>query len=353
MGKLKSPWKRLMSTTIINASRYLNTASITSKSDIIADLLSCYPNYSSDCIIDKLILPKGVSLFFSPNATQSILAIIEHKIISCNFSLDNQTDKELVHPIFYKALCGVCKQPGHGSINITTLMHWITGEFSPAVLFSNKKINHSDSLLIVDAVQAIGTLRGDEIQAIFNLVLNGAIVVGCLQKWIGCPVPLGFALLPTSMLEDDSALQQHLAIRDYLGPSICERTGYDTFPDTYSASLAPVFNHPLHKALGSDLDASEMRRKVIETNRDFICESISKSRTLRQVPTENDCRGMVAVSAATEESERISQILFKNGFIHTIFHDWPDSGTSTLRLSAPLVEMDAGSRNLFQKTLSE
>lgn len=344
-----------MSTTIIPCkSRYMNTSSITFCREVKEYIGGGYSfDRSFDHVTDEPLVPEGISLFFSPNATQCILAFGEYKIGRCNFVLDVAVDKDLVHPNIYNVLGAMRTSSGHGLFRIVTLMHWITGEFFPEILSLEEKLNHRDSLVIVDAVQAFGTLTEDEIQAIYKLVLNGTIVVGCLQKWLGCPVPLGFALVPTFLLEEDTALQEHLSIRDYLGPSIGERSGYETFPDTYSASLAPLLIQPLRCALGNDPEASERLRRVISANRHFICESVNESSILGSIVTKNDCRGMVAASAMTEEAVRISETLFKNGFVHSIFHDFPCAGTSTLRLSAPLVEMDAESRNLFQASLLE
>lgn len=338
----------------LGSSRYMNTASITLNRGVNVDIVTGYfSGRSGDCAFDKLVVPQGVSMFFSPNATQCMLAFVEYKILRCNFSLDVALDKALVHPIIYKALGALPTSSGHGLVRIFSLMHWITGEFFQDVLGLEQQLHHRESLVVVDAVQAIGAISVDEIQAIFKLVLNGTIVVGCLQKWLGCPVPLGFALVPTLLLEEDIVLQKYLAIRDYLGPSIGDRLGYETFPDTYSASLAPLFMQPLRRALGNDPEASERHRELIEANRQLICESVNESSILDSIVTKNDCRGMVAASAKTEEAVRISETLLKNGFVHSIFHDFPCAGTSTLRLSAPLVEMDAESLNLFQASLLE
>lgn len=340
-----------MATLNLNT-RYLNTASISSGNIEKADLSFVSNNNSIiRCGDGNLALPAGVSLFFSPNATQCILAFVEFRFFRCNFALD-LANKESVHPILYKALGALRTSSAQGFIRLETLEHWITGEFFSDILYSTKNLNVSDSPLVIDAVQAFGCLSENETQAIFKLVSGGAVVVGCLHKWLGCAAPLGFALVPTFLLEKDPALQQHLAIRDYLGPSIGDRPGFETFPDTYSASLAPLFIQSLRMALGNDPDASENLRKIIEFNRNFICSSIHKSRAFCMAPAGRACRGMVAASAPTEEAANISRILFENGFAHTIFQDWPIAGTSTLRLSAPLVEMDAESRDLFQTILS-
>ena len=307
---------------------------------------------SGDCDpTHYLSIPPGISLFFSPNATQCMLNIVEYFVFRRGWGIDFGGNSRNIHPVVMGTLGYINNTCDSGVIHLKTLMHWITGEFFSNFLAPETSLRENE-FNIIDAVHAFGNFNSNEISAVFELVNSGNVVVGCLQKWLGCPVPLGFALVPTRLMEKYPDLRDHLAARDYLGTSIGVRAGYDSFPDTYSASLAPIFIQPLRVALGNDVKEMERVRCLIEANRQFIREAVGKSGILHLVITKLECRSIVAASASSEDVNKISHTLQKNCFTHSVYQDYPSSGICTMRFSSPLVEMDTESRRLFQSILS-
>jgi hypothetical protein len=296
-------------------------------------------------------LPSGITSFFAPNTTLALLGVLEYKIHRAGAWLATTPSHKDLHPVISAATAHLSKGPlKKGAIRINTLMHWITGAYSADVL-ANIEDAAGKVIEIIDGAQAFGNLHKVEVQQLFLAVRRGAIVVGCMQKWIGCPLPLGFALLPTTLLQDDPAFKEHLAARDYLGNAIGVRRGYSMFPDTYSASLVPVASNSLQLAFGEKWDELESLRQNIETNRKFIETTVRGLGASYTVNSDPECRGILAVQARAAVASKASKALDDHSFEHTVIRDWPYRGMTTLRLSAPRVKMDADTRSTFQSII--
>lgn len=319
---------------IHSQSRYLNTASLSSCNE--------FPNvfHQSKCIdlFNAFLVHKldGLSVFYASNATNALWDFLG--CYNKKSFMELIHEKSVLHPVIHARASAENQQIISGRFKISVLIHWVSGELQSDILIADL----DDSInvrQVIDASQAVGILRLDEIETLLDLGRRGAIIVGCLQKWIGCPIPLGFALLPTRMLDDDPGLRDHLAARDYLGHSIQPRHGFTDFPDTYSSALAPIIAPYLARALGQPDKAFLETQATVRTNHLKLQALVAPSPYLEMPKASGETRGMVAAEGTAEDCLRISTTLLEHGFKHTQFREHPGPGRSTLRLSAPTVPM--------------
>lgn len=332
-------------------SRYLDTAAVSMVARAGSRLVApCSVSAAFAVTREVGSLPAAVAFTFAPNATLAMLSIIEQRVLYAGYCWKDASPP--LHPVVRDALKPLTKSPTAAgpTVHVRTLSSWITGELYPDRML-HADIGTSD-LLIIDAVQSFGALALEEVESLLEAVRGGAAVVGCLHKWLGSPVPLGFAVLPIQLLKRETGLRDHLAARDYLGSSLGPREGFDRFPDTFAATLAPFFSPLLRIAFGLDREGLEKSLRVIARNRDLLAESVLQSSQLKIIETAGDCRAIVAAYAPSETAETISSCLLQAGFAHTLIGEHPVNGAATLRLSAPLVEIDDKSRQLLQSILA-
>lgn len=332
--------------------RYLDTASLS------YDLKCSTPNalrlddaYTLPTPLASQFGSTEVAWFFAHNASMAVLPIMEHYLGRCGWVIDDDNGSAAVHPVIKNAIRSLpVVTSALGTVRISTLVHWMTGELDRELL--NCPIPSSkDHIEIIDAAQAFGILVADEMARLNDIVAEGAIVVGCLQKWLGSPLPLGFALMPVSLLNSDTLLRDHLAARDYLGNAVQPRHGFIEFCDTYSSPLAPVFGPFLRRACGVVDPEFKQMQEVVARNREKLCRWVNKSSVLAAFEECRHGRGILAVHACSDRADSISRKLTANSFVHSIFRDLPANGQTTLRLSAPCVEMDAESEALLASIL--
>lgn len=327
--------------------RYMDTAAIGLRS-----LVGEFPRSNSELRSTLDAIP-GISLFFAPNATQVVLPLVQYYTQELGVRVQIDGGPERIHPVLRATIKQSCMDPtSQNPVMIHTTMHWITGKI--LIPGQARESDCANSHIVIhDAVQAFGNLQVAELEALFEYVRKGSIIVGCLHKWIGCPIPLGFALLPTFLLKRDQNLADYLARRDYLGTSLGTRSGFREFPDSYSSSLSSVFMPYLALALGEKCAELESLFSTIQRNRFYILDILGKRRGLTVVSPFDICRGMVGFTGESEPMARLSAKLNESGFYHSIFPDWPHASSSTLRLSAPTTEMSDPCRAAFESILSE
>ena len=273
----------------------------------------------------------GYEFFFAPNATAALRYFISFfggkQQVALN--IDNwgpsvvQQVKSLVSSINssqkQKKIC----------IEVNTLMHWLTGEFRHELLH-----NTSDGcdIEILDAVQAFGNLQANELKKLFDRKNEHRVILGCLQKWVGSPVPLGFLAIPTSLFDQHDELAVFLGRCEYIGPDIMERHIITDFPDTYSSILSPYLVERLALALGYDPVATESLRA-------FISNSYSEMsiwlRTKFDLPQNIKSRGIVHISANESNYTEIVNTLKSKNFVFSEYNTFTD-GSNGVRLSAPM-----------------
>ncbi len=292
-------------------------------------------------------LVTGIASYFAPNATMAMLPFVEYRTNVCGWKLDRSDHCSDIHPVIEKAISALpTPRYASGTMRISTLVNWVTGQLDNGLITQSIMPSASD-LVIIDAAQAFGLLTKEEVADLGNRIREGAIVIGCLQKWLESPVPLGFALMPVSLLDSDSGLRDYLACRDYLGYSVQPRYGFADFGDTYSSPLATILDSFLRRALGQCDDEYERRRALVARNREKLYGWVCESTALSPSESTRHARGMVAVQGRSDAAEAISQQLLRYGFLHTAFRDVPTQGATTLRLSAPCVEMDQESQSIL------
>ncbi len=321
--------------------RYLNTASIAQQHNLhnivsVSQLLDARSILEDDFSHDYC-------LHFAPNATQCIANLVSYFVFNRQGRVDSDCLSS-INPVVANAL----RRFNHYSdtplrrIEILTLTDWKTGLFNPSIL--HKEMEQDIVLRIVDAVQTFGTLYPDELPLVFDAVAGRNVVVGCLHKWLDCSLPLGFILIPTEIFNLYPDLRDHLAALDYLGASIGTRYGFDSFPDTYSGVLAPVFAPFLRIALGLDLPRLHERSAIIETNRIFLAKLFTLTSDWQIEKTNAVYRSIASARSSKAHIQGVSTQLSANGFMHAVLITAEDD-EAVLRLSAPVVEMDCESQN--------
>jgi len=294
------------------------------------------------------MLPPRVALFFAPNATRCLADVVEFVVRRRGFAL-HPWHAGTVHPVVERALAPLAGGAGDRTVQLVTAMDWVTGEYRGVTSVPGVGAD----LVVIDAVQCFGNLDPAELGEVWRVVRDGAVVVGCIHKWIGGAVPVGFAALPVRLLADDPELRAWLAARDYLGDAAGDRPGFDLFPDTYSRSLAPVVREPLRLALGNDAGALASRVSVIAQNRATLRELLARSAyapTIRE-PAQDACRAIVALGGRRAHLAPLSGRLLREGFTHTVLS--ASVADAILRLSAPAVPVTAGVWARFQAALEE
>lgn len=216
-----------------------------------------------------------------------------------------------------------------------TRTHWLTGKELPLELDLSGQ--HLDGLLIIDAAQTVGTVTSKELATLLGGVDYGCIVVGCLQKWIGSPIPAGFALFSTDLFSQFPELERFLASRDYLGSSIQPRIGYSGFPDTYSSILAGPLMPFIELALGLRAVELDQRVTTIAVNRHRLLSAFDGLSSVEPV-CHAESRSMVALQGQTARVKQLSVALAKSGFIHSLLQPSTNS-PPILRLSSPVCTM--------------
>lgn len=275
--------------------------------------------------------PSGVALFFAPNATRCLADVVDFLVRRRGFALEPWR-AGAVHPVVEQALAPLADIPGGRTVSIVTAMDWVTGSYRGV----QPEPGTGAGVTLLDAVQCFGNLAPFELEEVWRAVRNGAVVIGCVHKWIGGAVPVGFAALPAGLLADDPELRAWLARRDYLGHAAGDRLGFGEFPDTYSRSLAPVVRAPLRLALGNDAGALSSLVSVIARNRAAMRDLLAGSAYAPALDEPGpQSRGMVALRGAGAYLAPLSARLVGEGFVHTVLHAEP--GEAILRLSAPAV----------------
>lgn len=277
--------------------------------------------------------PLGVVLFYAPNATRCLSDVVEFMVRRRGFALA-PWNPGAVHPVVERALTPLANLSGTRAVNVITAMDWVTGEYRGI------RPGAGGALAVMDAVQCFGNLDPVELEGVWQVVREGAVVGGCVHKWIGGAVPVGFAALPAGLVADDPELRAWLAARDYLGDAGGNRPELGEFPDTYSRSLAPVVCAPLRLALGNDDAALSSLVALIAHNREVLRDVLARSAYAPALRDPANCRGIVALRGPGEHLAPLSGRLFREGFVHTVLPE--EGGGTVLRLSAPTVPVDHG-----------
>ncbi len=320
---------------LIQEQTYLDTAAICAAARA-GSAGSLFP-LAHSAVVCRGHSPDGLSMFFAPNGTNALLGLASYAVLHGRCRVDMELEEE-VHPVVAGALSdlALCGRGGEGRFRVGTVVNWLAGRFRPGVISRPADLESGD-WHVVDAAQAFGLLEAEELELLLDSARNGSVVVGCLQKWMGCPVPLGFAVIATDQLSADPSLSRFLAARDYLGTSLGDRPGFNEFPDTFSASLAPVFAGYLQAAFALDSVQRKERLGHIQENWRILRGLIQGCSRLRLLSAEDVCRGMLAAAGAEAELAAVSRSLAAAGFLHTLYAGVPQSGMATMRLSAQTV----------------
>lgn len=290
-----------------------------------------------------------ISVFFAHNATSAIRSFAEFAIVKLGY---RTMYDEWVHPVILQACNNIIKQKADTDLifQVQTPMHWLSGEFKKS--FDHSDLSKHQGWILIDAVQAVGNLTADETKVLLSLAAKDHIVVGCLHKWIGSSVPLGFALFPTDWLKTHHGLTDFLAARDYLGPSLISRFGFNNFPDTYSSVLADILRQPFFDAVGIASDQQTKQREVIDHNHQLLLSIATQLKSYVVLGRETEKRAIVAIKGKARNILNLSTALNEDYYVHTLYDEYiAGKGNAILRLSAPLVQMDVFSVNRLGEIL--
>lgn len=293
-------------------SRYLDTAALS------WGMRAIVPNVSPPgaAVCCGHLTDQGINAFFSFNATsgfESLLHGLAHgRTLKWTFSGPP-------HPVLRRLLP---RRRSHDSVaHLTTLVDWTTGHYRwPS--------GTAAGIHVIDAVQAFGLMNRVDLTRLLSLVKGGAIVLGCLHKWVGSPFPLGFLLISTRRLSDNKRLLRHLAATDYLGTGVLNR-GDVAFPDTHFRQLSSLVGkywrtallHPAEKSLQTVFRAGGQRIR-----------EIFQEHLRLDLPPMETTGAIVALDGDRDRLGILSSEMLRHGFLHSRFER--DSRV-TLRLSAP------------------
>jgi selenocysteine lyase/cysteine desulfurase len=243
--------------------------------------------------------------------------------------------------------------------NIILIPHvnWVNGAKLDIVKICRKiKKFNNEIITIVDGAQALGNIDvkldhcGCESSVDFY--------ISCGQKWMGCPIPIGFARVSENFKKGRNDFSSFIFTCDYFS-EFAGNEGYLNKPamDTYNIHLSLLFDIVVKKFQNNKGLTSSYHFHDILSNLKPLIEILEQSKLLKllKLPTEMQS-GIISVTGIESTLERFSNNLNEKQFSHTFDSlILENEKISFVRLSSPFesFENKSGILNDFASAVNK
>lgn len=261
---------------------------------------------------------------------------------------DNKEHSSSVSDFFIEQV-----KSSNSNVVIVPHVNWINGA-KLDVLFICKKIKEYDSSIvtIVDGAQAIANTQTIIDTGICNQDID--FYLGCGQKWLGSPIPIGFVRVSDRFC-NIPLFEDFLFIGDLFSIHAgVLKTFEKKYLDTYHIPFSILLNSSVQKTF-EDINGDRITYYY-----DLVLKHLQPIRTILQqssLLSFLDARiemqtGMLAVTSETKIIDQLSQMLFDKAFEHSKNKiQFGDKEISFLRFSSPLEKLKSSDLKEFEKII--
>lgn len=241
------------------------------------------------------------------------------------------------------------------NINLVLIPHvnWINGaKFDVKSICRRIKKIDENIITIVDGAQA---LANTETIIDKNGICNQDIdfYIGCGQKWMGSPMPIGFVRVCKKYLKVNS-FRDFLFISDYFSGFAGNLKYLNKLSqDTYNIPLSILFDSVVRRFHDGNNEMHEHYFSAVIENLKPIREVLAAANGLEILDTCSDMRtGIVAITGDAKRLSNVHEALMENSFINTK-GKFEHNGKSIpfIRISSPIMPLEQSDLEMFNKCL--
>lgn len=288
-----------------------------------------------------------------PVMTQMASAILHSKNIHVakfidKVILNKANSNEVISEIFLNEIC-------QQNIKMVLIPHvnWINGaKFDVKSICSRIKKYNKNLITIVDGAQALANTE--------TIIDNNGrsnqdidFYIGSGQKWMGCPMPIGFVRVAKKYLKINS-FRDYLFISDYFSGFAGNLKYLDKLSqDTYNIPLSMLFNSVVSKFHDGNNKMHEHYYISVIENLEPIREILQATSSLNILDTSPDMRtGIVAITGEVKKLSKVHEALIEHSFNctkDTFEHN--GKRIPFIRISSPIKPLEQSDLEILNKCL--
>ena len=256
--------------------------------------------------IDHKVMTDMAEIVLSPKNVR-IIPIAHLLLKNSSLSRNNITNYFVEEAIKSKA-----------TIILIPHVNWVNGAILDVLTICKAlKVHNSKIITIVDGAQALGNIETEIDNHICNLNID--FYVGCGQKWMGCPLPIGFARVSDKFIERKK-FSKFIFTCDYFS-EFAGNEGFLDQPalDTYNIHFSILFDTVVKKFQDGRGEIKKHHYSDIIKNAKPLVEIIKGSGMFELLNSpENMQSGIITLTGEYELLQKLNTKLLELYFSHTL-----------------------------------